>query len=193
MHFMLREESIDLLPLHATVSIAYDVEAVLDLTTLAEDSSPAGLKDLPVGQPYVKDYDAIEANHPSSWPLRFDLTNWGLIGAYDGTRRIGGAVIAFDTPGLDLLSGERDALLWDLRVAPDYRRRGAGTALFTATESWARRRECDRLVVETQDTNPAACRFYAARGCTLLRITRGAYPEFPAETQLLWEKTLISS
>ena len=127
---------------------------------------------------------------PASWPLRFDLTNWGLLGAYDGTRRIGGAVLAYDTPGLDLLLREHDALLWDLRVAPDRRGHGVGTALFAAAESWARRRECHRLLVETQDSNPRACRFYIARGCRLMRVTRGAYADFPSETQLLWEKSL---
>jgi len=178
------------LPLHGMVSIAFTVDRVVDLTTLAVGSNPAGMQDSPVAVPYLKDYDAVQSNDPSSWPLRFDLTNWGLLGAYDGTRRIGGAVLAYDTPGFDLLSQEHDALLWDLRVTPDHRGRGVGTALFAAVESWARRRECHRLLVETQDSNPRACRFYAARGCTLVRITRGAYVDFPAETQLLWAKSL---
>ena len=179
-----------MLPRHATISIAFTVDRVVDLDTLAVGSDPTVMQDLPVAVPYQKDHDAIQSNDPASWPLRFDLTNWGLIGAYDGTRRIGGAVLAFDTPGLDLLFRERDVLLWDLRVAPDRRGQGVGTALFAAAVSWARRRESPRLLVETQDTNPAACRFYVAQGCTLVGLTRGAYRELPAETQLLWAKSL---
>ena len=193
MQVEIRQESVEMLPRHATVSIAFMVDRVVDLGSIAAGADPAGMTDSPVAVPYRKDYDAIPFNHPESWPLRFDMSNWGLLGAYAGTRRVGGAVVAFDTPGLDLLPGDRDALLWDIRVAPDLRGHGVGTALFAAAESWARDRGCIRLLVETQDTNPGACRFYAARGCTLLRITRGAYPEFPAETQLLWEKALIAS
>lgn len=180
-----------MLPRHATVPIAFLVDRVVDLGSLVVNVDPGGMKTAPVAVPYWKDYDAIPSNHPESWPLRFDVGNWQLFGAYDGTTRIGGAVIAVDTPGLDLLPNEDDALLWDIRVAPDVRGRGVGTALFAAAESWARQHGCRRLLVETQETNAGACRFYAARGCILLSMTHGVYPDFPRETQLLWEKALV--
>jgi hypothetical protein len=59
-----------------------------------------------------------------------------------------------------------------------------------AVVSWARSRGCLQLEVETQNTNVAACRFYAQRGCVLRTVQRGAYPELPAEVQLLWLKDL---
>jgi GNAT superfamily N-acetyltransferase len=89
-----------------------------------------------VDPPYVKDYDAVEG--PTSWPTRFDISRWRLIAARVDGRRVGGAAIAFDTLGVRMLGGRRDvALLWDLRVAPDLRGRGVGTALFRAAERWA--------------------------------------------------------
>lgn len=182
-----------MLPRHATVPIAFLVNRVVDLDSLAVGVDPAAMKDARVTVPYWKDYDAIPSNHPESWPLRFDVSNWQLFGAYDGTTRIGGVVVAWNTPGLDLLPNATDALLWDIRVAPDVRGRGVGTALFAAAESWARHRGSRRLLVETQDTNLGACRFYAAQGCILVSMTRGAYPDFPAETQLLWAKALPAS
>ncbi len=54
-------------------------------------------------RPYRKDYDAVE--NPLEWPKRFDVSNWMLIGAFSAGERIGGAVGAFDSPGLDTVGG----------------------------------------------------------------------------------------
>jgi hypothetical protein len=48
----------------------------------------------------------------------------------------------------------------------------------------------DDAIIETQNTNVAACRFYASRGCTLQQANRGVYPELPLEIQLIWNKTI---
>jgi hypothetical protein len=48
-------------------------------------------------------------------------------------------------------------------------------------------------MVETQNSNAAACRFYARQGCVLLAANRGAYVELPDEIQLLWYKELEES
>ena len=104
---------------------------------------------------------------------------------------MGGAVVAFDTPGLIMLEGRRDlAVLWDIRVDPDHQRRGVGTALFGAAETWSRTRGCRQLKIETQNVNVPACRFYLGQGCVLGGINRFAYREFPEEVQLLWYKDL---
>jgi hypothetical protein len=42
------------------------------------------------------------------------------------------------------------------------------------------------LKIETQNSNVAACRFYAREGCQLRGIHPGAYADFPDEIQLLW-------
>jgi GNAT superfamily N-acetyltransferase len=99
------------------------------------------LNETPVESPWVKDYDAIKAEGPTRWPKRFDTSSWGHLAACDGGDRIGGAVVAFNTPGLHMLEGASDiAILWDLRVHPQVRSSGVGSALFQAVEEWSRRR-----------------------------------------------------
>ena len=141
--------------------------------------------------PYRKDYDAIPDNHPTDWPERFDTSRWGILGAWREGRRVGSAVIAWATPGLEMLEDRGDlAVLWDLRVAPEARRGGVGAALFAAAERWAVARGVRWLKIETQNINVPACRFYAKQGCTLGAIHRFAYPALPDEVQLLWYKLL---
>ncbi|MDF1504356.1 GNAT family N-acetyltransferase [Roseisolibacter sp. H3M3-2] len=181
-----REEPIAALAEHARVPIAFTVRERLVLPT---DAAALDLVAVPVEPPWVKDYDAVEP--PASWPAQFDVARWGLLSAWDGGTRVGGAVVARDTPGLDLLEGRRDvAALWDLRVAPAHRGRGVGTALFRAAESWARGRGARTLLVETQDVNVPACRLYRARGCALVSARRGAYPTLPDEARLIWARRL---
>jgi GNAT superfamily N-acetyltransferase len=177
--------------LHAAIPIAFQVERLLDVELIHGGLGGLALRDRPVDVPYLKDYDAIEGNHPLELPGQFDLANWGLLAAMSDGQRVGGAIIAFDTPRVHLLGSRRDrAVLWDLRVAPTHRGRGVGTALFAAAVAWARDRGCRQLAVETQNINLAACRFYAARGCELGAIHRFAYPDLPDEVQLLWFKPL---
>ncbi len=137
----------------------------------------------------MKDYDVHEA--PSTWARRFDLTNWGLLAAHLRGRRVGGAVVAFRTAGVQMLEGRDDlAVLWDIRVSPEERGHGVGTALFRAVEAWASRKGARHLKVETQNVNVVACRFYARQGCILGVLHRFAYPELPEEAQMLWYKDL---
>lgn len=130
--------------------------------------------------PYVKDYDAEPGQRPTTWLDRFDLARWGILTAWAHGKRIGGAVVAWDTPGVEMLEGRSDlAVLWDLRVQPDWRRRGVGTSLFRAAEEWALARGARWLKAETQNVNVTACRFYARQGCTLGAVHRFAYPMLP--------------
>ena len=66
-------------------------------------------------------------------------------------------------------------MLWDIRVHPDHRRRGIGTALIDRAAKWAKGQGCTQLKIETQTNNVRACRFYASRGCHLAAIDRHAY------------------
>ena len=144
-----------------------------------------------LAEPYEKDYDRYLAEGPLRWHRQFDTSNWGLLIARAGEVTVGGAVVAWSTPGIHLLE-ERDdvAALWDIRVRPEDQGRGIGRALFSAAEGWARARGCDLLKVETQNVNLRACQFYLRQGCTLGSFNRFAYPELPDETQLIWYKRL---
>ena len=187
----IREEDMALVSEHGRVPIAFTVSRVLDVTVVDGGLAGIALSERVVDAPYVKDHDAIAGEGPTRWATTFDTSNWGLLAAYREGERVGGAVIAFDTPHLSMLRGRRDlAVLWDLRIHPDERRRGTGRVLIGAVEEWARARRCRHLEIETQNVNVAACRFYAAMGCTLAAIDRFAYPEIPDEVQLLWHKDL---
>lgn len=183
------EEPVPALAEYGDIPIAFEVSEVFDVVAEANGGVRLGARHVPV--PYTKDYDAIGDN-PMRWAERFDLSHWGFFSAFSGAQRVGRAAVARDTSTLEMLEGRRNlALLWDIRVAPSARRRGVGSALFDAAVAWARSRGCLELKVETQNTNVAACRFYAQKGCTLRTVHRGAYPELPDEVQLLWFKDLL--
>ena len=185
------EESFARLETYAEISIAFRVETVLDITLLRGGLDGLTFAERPIAEPYVKDYDALSDNGVLAW-RRFDLTNWGMLWAKINGRFLGGAVIAYKTPHVNMLEGRDDlAVLWDLRVAPEGRRQGLGTALLAAAEAWARQRGCRHVKIETQNINVSACRFYASQGYELGGMNRFAYyPELPHEIQFLWYKTL---
>lgn len=185
------EESITAAAGLAHVPIAFNVESVFDVSPREGGLGGLILSERRVAVPYLKDYDAVEGERPAQWAGRFDVSNWGLMVARSEGALVGGAVIAFNTEGVHMLEGRKDlAVLWDIRVAPEARGRGAGSALFCAVEAWASARGCVLLKVETQNINVPACRFYARQGCVLGAINRFAYRELPDEVQLLWYKTL---
>ncbi len=173
---------------YAQLPIAFEVESVFDVSLREGGLGGFELAERRIA-PFVKDYDAIAGNHPSDWVGRFEVASWGLLFARVEGWRVGGMVLAFDTTDVVMLEGRRDlAVIWDVRVAPESRRDGVGSALFAAAERWAKARGCRWLKVETQNINVPACRFYSRQGCTLGAIHRFAYPDLPGEVQLLWYK-----
>jgi ribosomal protein S18 acetylase RimI-like enzyme len=187
-HVDIREEPLAELGGYAIITIAFEVQEVFDVA-----GSPGAwtLTERRIEQPYIKDYDAVEAERPTSWARRFDISRWVMLVARREDQPIGVAVVALDTPGIEMLEGRRDvAALWDIRVAPAHRGRHVGTALFDAAEEAAMARGCVMLKVETQIIYVAACRLYERRGCALERAEAGAYLEFPDEVKLIWSKPL---
>jgi len=176
---------------YAQVPIGFTVAERFDDQALAALIYDATVQAVAVSPTYWKDYDSYPGGHPSAWTRQFELSRWSILAAYDRAHRVGGAVVIVDDPQIDLL---RDypacALLWDVRVAPDARHQGVGSALLEAAEQRARERGARRLRVETQDVNVPACRLYHAQGFRLERATPGAYAELPNEVQLLWHKPL---
>lgn len=191
MRIEVSEEPTTALVEYARVPIAFEVGQILDLMVQGNGLGGFILSERSLDAPYVKDYDAIKGESPAQWAERFDVSNWGVFVARLEGRRVGGAVVAFNTEGLIMLEGRGDlAVLWDIRVSPTARGQGVGSALFRAVEAWSSARGCRQLKVETQNVNVPACRFYARQGCVLGAIHRFAYPELPDEIQLLWYKVL---
>lgn len=180
------EESPAALQRYGEIPIAFRVETRFQV--VPNDHGLGGLTffEEPVVR-YVKDYDVFEAERPSAWANRFDISRWGIFFALYEAQPIGGAVVAWSTPEVDMLEGREDlACLWDLRVHPDHREMGIGRVLFSHAASWARERQCRQLKVETQNINVPACKFYVRQGCELGGISKYAYGAELNEVQLLW-------
>jgi GNAT superfamily N-acetyltransferase len=185
----------DQLHLYASIPISFWVERVLRVQPVDGGLGGLCLVEEPVPEPYLKDYDNIEMEdpdqeRPTRWPTTFDVSNWAFFLAFHNDTPVGGAAVAFDSPGVNMLEGRRDlAVLWDIRVHPGHRGQGVGSALFRRAAEWARSRNCRQLKIETQNINVPACRFYAAMGCHLGVINRYAYLSVPSiahEVMLLW-------
>jgi len=179
MSVRITEEPIDRLHEHATISIAFVVERVLTVSH-SDAPDPFTFSEVAVEHRWVKDYDALDP--PLSWLHRFDTREWGLLVAYEAGVRVGGAIVIPEAP--------MKATLWDLRVEPESRSAGVGSALFHAAERWSCARGCRQLEVETQNVNAPACFFYARMGCRLERVEEEAYPDLPGEARIVWAKDL---
>jgi GNAT superfamily N-acetyltransferase len=185
------EKPLSFLADYSLISIAYEVTSILELGRSQNDLDGFILHERRLIKPYTKDYDSIKGNHPTDWPRKFDMANWGMLTANVDSKLVGGALIAFKTENFYILENRSDlAVLWDLRVSPQWRGEGIGSTLFERCMKWAKSRGCCQLKIETQNINVAACKFYQSHGCELGTINRFAYPELPDEIQLLWYKSL---
>jgi GNAT superfamily N-acetyltransferase len=175
---------------YADVPIAFQVESILKVDLVDGGLGGARLTDIEIAPAYIKDYDAGPDGGPLSWPKKFDIKNFGLFLALDGDRPVGAAAAVYDTPDIHMLCGRRDmAVLWDIRVRPEDRRKGVGARLFEHAARWARAKNCRLLKIETQNVNVPACRFYSGMGARLGEINRYAYAGHPGvahEVMLVW-------
>ena len=194
MTFMIEPVGADRLVEYGQIPIAFEVRSVLQVELIDAGQGGILMREEPVAVPYVKDYDAHETEGPARWARRFDVSNWGFFLALDSKKIVGGATVATRTPGVHMLRGRSDlAVLWDIRVRPEARYRGAGTALFRRAARWSSQVGSRQLNVETQNTNLPACRFYARMGCQLTNIDRDAYAadaRVALEVQLIWSLKL---
>lgn len=186
----IQEIGVDLLPRYAAIPIAFKVTSVFRIEAIDDGLGGFTLTEKNVA-PYIKDYDRHDnGSGPAGWPKRFDVRKWGIFLAIEGDRPVGGAAVAINTPDVNMLEGRKDlAVLWDIRVHPDERRRGIGSKLFKHAADWSRQKGCRQLKVETQNVNVSACRFYAKQRCEVGAIHRYGYAGCPAvahEAMLLW-------
>lgn len=174
---------------YSRISIAFEVKSILRVEDSEGGLGGLILREEPIAEPYIKDYDGYDEGGPERWPRRFDVTNWGFFIGYMKGSPVCAAAVAYDTPRVDMLAGRRDlAVLWDIRVEPGARRSGLGTDLFAYAARWARRRGARQMKIETQNTNVPACRFYRRMGCRLCEINLCAYA---ADTRVAHEAMLV--
>ena len=194
----IRQVGADSLEQYGEIPMRHRVESIFRVDEIDGGFGGLTLTETPFDQPYVKDHDEDPEENVSSWTNRFDVSNWLFLMAFDGDkpfgqaqgRAVGGATLAFRTPKVNMLQGREDlAVLWDIRVHPDYKRQGIGSDLLHRAVEWARKQGCKQLKIETQNNNVPACRFYASRGCRLGSIDRYGYAHdarFAHEAMLIW-------
>ena len=191
MDLIIVEENPKRLAEYASVPIGFTVDETFDEDAIAALLRGQPAAPTPIAMPYSKNYDQYSNNHPTDWAKSFDLARWTIFAAYLRDQRVGGAILVFDDPQMELLSDCPDCgVIWDIRVKPEMRGEGIGSALLRAVENAAFEKGARALRVETQQINIPACRFYEHHGFRLERATLGAYPEISTEIQLLWRKPL---
>ena len=139
-------------------------------------------------QPYRKDLSVYA--RAAEYEKDFDLTNWRYYMAFEGDVPVGAMTVAGKTPGMNMLSGREDAcVLWDIRVDDACKRNGIGKKLLHMGISGARHDGYHQMIIECQNNNVPACRFYRSQGAVLSRIDMYAYyldPEAKNEFQIIW-------
>ncbi len=184
------------LPIYASIPISFVVESFMRIEVVDRGLGGFRLYEEKVDLPYLKDYDTEGCSGspetPLDWPRLFDISNWGIFLAFEGERPAGAAAVALHPKGagVNMLEDRQDlAVLWDIRVRPEYRGQGIGKRLFRHSADWARSQGCRQLKIETQNVNVPACHFYARQGCVLGGINRFGYAGCPSvahEAMLLW-------
>jgi len=185
------EETVEALKDYGQVSIAFRVETRFRVDEIDNGLGGFRLVEERVHPPYVKDYDGDKGEGPTRWRNQWNIDHWGVLSAFYGNQRVGGAVVAYDTKNVFILEGRKDlAALWDIRVHPDFRGKGIGAKLFQRAVDWAKSRNCQDFKVATQNINVPACRFYAKGGCKLGAINRYAYSNHINEVELIWRMSI---
>lgn len=145
------------------------------------------LKEVEV-EPYIKDLSVYE--RAIEYEKQFDISNWRFYMAFDGDMPIGAMTIAGTTNGMNMLAGRDDAcVLWDIRVADAYKYSGVGQKLLDMGILGAKEDRYRQMIIECQNNNIPACKFYKKQGAVLSKIDMYAYysePEVRDEIQFVW-------
>ena len=122
------------------IPISFEVNTIFRVELVKGGLGGVRLREVPVSHPYVKDYDARDGEGPTRWLSRFDTNNWVVLLARQKGTAIGGGALVINSPGIDMLRRRQDlAVLWDLRVRPEFR--GQGTELFRRAAQLAGKRD----------------------------------------------------
>ena len=78
----------------------------------------------------------------------------------------------------------RYAFIEDIAVAQGHRGKGIGSALVQKAIEWAKQKELCGLMLETQDVNLLACRFYHKKGFEIGAVDTMLYANFDNRQEL---------
>jgi GNAT superfamily N-acetyltransferase len=193
MKITIEEISPDRLTEYNRIPQRVEVKSILQVELIKQGLGGMLLREVPVEAPYVKDYGASD-DLPIDLDKNANMRKWGLFLAMAGAAPVGGAIVTCDTSVVFMLEARRElAVLWDIRVCPEYR--GVGILLFRHAAEWARIHGCTQMKIETQNVNVPACRFYQRMGARLGEIQRYGYAAVPAvahEVMLNWYLDLLN-
>lgn len=168
-----------------------DVRSEYRVTRIDNGLGGFVFEEVPV-TPYVKDLSKYEI--ASEYENMFDITNWRFYMAFDGDIPVGAMTVAGTTEGMDMLGGRTDAcVLWDIRVADYYKHKGIGQKMLDMGIAAAKADGYRVMIIECQNNNVTACRFYRKQGALLSKIDMNAYdsePEVADEVQFVWHLDL---
>lgn len=185
MSIIIKEIDKSELKLYATLPMYVEVKSIYNLVNVSSGFEGILFKEEKV-KPYIKDLGVY--SNPMDWEFDFDTSNWRFFLAYLDNLLVGAATLVFKTEGLDLLDNREDlAVLWDIRVKPEYQKRKIGSRLFQEIVKISKDYDLKQLKIETQNNNVAACKFYKNKGCQLGEINKYAYfLDDEDEIKLVW-------
>jgi ribosomal protein S18 acetylase RimI-like enzyme len=121
------------------------------------------------------DFDDITRNEISARLARPDET-------YQRVAEYGGQLISL--LDVELHTWNDTAFVWNLMIDVDYRGQGLGRRLWHRVLDFARQADVRAIMVETQNTNVPACKFYARMGCQLVGINEAYYANDGQNTEI---------
>lgn len=173
--------------MYDSVSMNVDVKSEYKVKRIDNGLGGFILEEVPV-TPYVKDLSVYE--RATEYEKEFDITHWSFYMAFDDEKPVGAATVAARTDKLYMLAGRDDAcVLWDIRVADEYKHQGIGQKLFDLAVKNAKADGYRQMIIECQNNNVPACNFYRKQGALLSKIDMYAYYQEEAcrnEVQFLW-------
>ena len=173
--------------MYDSVSMNVDVKSEYKVKRIDNGLGGFILEEVPV-TPYVKDLSVYE--RATEYEKEFDITHWSFYMAFDDEKPVGAATVAARTDKLYMLAGRDDAcVLWDIRVADEYKHQGIGQKLFDLAVKNAKADGYRQMIIECQNINVPACNFYRKQGALLSKVDMYAYYQEEAcrnEVQFLW-------
>ena len=173
--------------LYDKIPMNVDVHSELQIQRINGGLGGITFNEVPV-TPYVKDLSKYE--RATEYEKEFDISTWHFFIAFGDDKPVGALTLAGATPNLFMLGGMKDAcVLWDIRVDDKYKHQGIGQKLFEQAKSVAQEKGYKKMIIESQNNNVPACRFYRKQGAVLAKIDTNAYcsePGLENEIQLIW-------
>ncbi len=173
--------------LYDKIPMNVDVRSELQLRRINGGLGGIAFDEVPV-TPYVKDLAKFE--RATEYEKEFDISTWLFFMAFDDDKPVGALTLAGPTPNLYMIVGMKEAcVLWDIRVDDKYKHQGIGQKLFDQAKSVAQEKGYKKMIIESQNNNVTACRFYRKQGAVISKIDTNAYASEPGlenEIQFIW-------